>query len=155
MIEIRSLFSFPCIVIELGAVHAARCERLNCKERKMSINKNGWLGLTRHPGESILIGPHFELFVVGISPPNVRLELFTRNADGSLNMSDAALVHCTLNQTVALRPDIELFVTTLRPREVRLAIRAPESLQIIRAELLAPERGTAARVNDPPGYRGA
>ena len=109
------------------------------------INRKGWLGLTRRPGESILIGPALELFVVGISPPNVRFELFTRKSDGTVNMSDAKLVHGTLNTTVALSTGIELFISALRPREVRLAIRAPESMWITRAELELHE-GAAATI---------
>jgi sRNA-binding carbon storage regulator CsrA len=101
----------------------------------MSINKKGWLGLTRRPGESILIGPRLELFVVGISPPSVRFELFTRNADGAVDMGDAKLVHGTLNETVSLSSEIDLFISALRPQEVRVAIRAPKSLNIVRAEL--------------------
>jgi sRNA-binding carbon storage regulator CsrA len=103
--------------------------------RMSEINAKGWLSLTRRPGESLLIGSHHELFVVSISPPDVRFELFTLNADGSMNMESAKLAHGTLNQAVTLLDQVQLFVKALRPREVRLAIRAPEHLLITRAEL--------------------
>lgn len=96
-------------------------------------NTHRILVVSRRAGESILIGSHFEVLVVALLPPMVRLEVVTRSSRGT--PPECSLVSCEVNKRIRINDLIELVVRQVRNRDARLGVIAPAEIRILRSEL--------------------
>lgn len=126
--------------------------------------KLGGLVLTRHPGESIMVGDDVQLEVIGIKSGTVRIKIVAprsipvhrrevfeaiqsssepgRVAPSSVNRDDRpakpggglVLTRSTL-QSIMIGDDVEVTIVEIRPTTAKLKISAPKSVKVHRREV--------------------
>lgn len=98
---------------------------------------SGHLILSRRAGESLRIGSQMEVLILAIGDEVIRLEIASRDDSGAAPNPNAysRLVSCRLNESVFLATGVELCVSQIRGQQVRIAIRAPLNMLILRSEL--------------------
>ncbi len=133
----------------------------------------GGLVLTRHLGESIMIGEAVEVQVVGIRSGTVRLKIVAprtiavhrREIFDSIQSGFAPIESSPISEPVTPRPgkpsgglvlarsarqsimigeDVELLVVEVRPSTVKLRISAPRSIPVHRREIFDSLGGSLA-----------
>lgn len=86
------------------------------------------LVLTRHRGESILIGNDIELRLTEIHISSVRLWISTMKTS-----SQDVVVH--VDRSFHIADGVEVMVVAVRGERARLGIVAPSDVQVVRAEM--------------------